>query len=115
MSSSKEYVEYLMEQLSIATNGNVSLRPMMGEYVVYYKDKVVGGIYDDRFLVKPTESAKALLPDAEPHIPYDGAKAMLLVEEFEDRRLMNELLQSMYPEIPARKPRKKNTSRTAGR
>lgn len=115
MPSSKEYAEYLMEQLSIATNDSVSFAPMMGEYVVYYKDKVIGGIYDDHFLVKPTESAKALLPDTEPCIPYEGAKAMLLVEEFDDRQLMNELLQSMYPEIPARKPRKKNASRTAGR
>lgn len=105
MSSSKEYVEYVLEQLSDA--GDVSARAMMGEYVVYYRDKIVGGIYDDRFLVKPTESAKALMPDAEWQLPYEGAKEMLLVDVLDDRTALTELMQAMYPELPARKPRKK--------
>lgn len=105
MSSSKEYVEYVLEQLSDA--GDVSARAMMGEYVVYYRDKVVGGIYDDRFLVKPTESAKALMPNAEWQLPYEGAKEMLLVDVLDDRAAMAELMRAMYPELPARKPRKK--------
>ncbi len=82
---------------------------MMGEYVVYYRNKVIGGIYDDRFLVKPTESAKTLLPEAEMQLPYEGAKEMLLVDSIENRALMAELLEAMYPELPApkRKPRAK--------
>lgn len=105
MSSSKEYVEYVLEQLSDA--GEVSSRAMMGEYVVYYRGKVIGGIYDDRFLVKSTESARRLLPDAELQLPYEGAKEMLLVDAIENRTLMAELLEAMYPELPAPKPRKK--------
>lgn len=105
MASSKEYVTYVMEQLSEA--GEVSSRAMMGEYVVYFRGKVIGGIYDDRFLVKPTASAKALLPTAEYQIPYPGAKEMLLVDAIEDRKLMAELLEAMYPELAAPKPRKK--------
>ncbi len=107
MASSKEFVEYVVDQLNIATGGDASSRAMMGEYVIYYRDKVIGGIYDNRFLVKPTESAKALLPSAEYQIPYEGAKEMLLVNEMENHELMTKLLQSMYPELPARKPRKK--------
>lgn len=103
MSSSKEYVEYILEQLSDA--GEVSSRAMMGEYVIYFRDKVIGGVYDDRFLVKPTASAKAMLSHAECQLPYQGAKEMLLVDAIEDRALMAELLQAMHPELPARKPR----------
>ncbi len=94
-----------MDQLAEA--GEVSSRAMMGEYVVYFRDKVIGGIYDDRFLVKPTKSARALLPSAEYQIPYEGAKEMLLVDSIENRELMAELLEAMYPELPTPKPRKK--------
>lgn len=103
MASSKEYVSYVLDQLSEA--GEVSSRAMMGEYVIYYRDKVIGGIYDDRFLVKPTETAQALMPHANYQIPYEGAKAMLLVDSIENRALMAELLEAMYPELPT--PRKK--------
>ncbi len=104
MTSSKEYVSYVLDQLSEA--GEVSYRAMMGEYVIYYRDKVVGGIYDDRFLVKPVEAAKALLPHADYQIPYEGAKEMLLVDSIENRALMAELLRAMYPELPAPKKKK---------
>lgn len=72
MASSKESANYVLDQLSEA--GEVSSRAMMGEYVVYYRDKVIGGIYDDRFLVKPVEAAKTLLPHADYQIPYEGVK-----------------------------------------
>lgn len=107
MPTSKERAEYIVDQLNIATGGQASSRAMMGEYVVYYRDKVAGGIYDGLFLVKPTKSAKTLLPDAEWRIPYEGAKEMLLFDQLDDPELTAELLQSMYPELPARKPRKK--------
>ncbi len=107
MTSSKEYLEYVLDQLSDA--GEVSSRAMMGEYVVYYRDKVIGGIYDDRFLVKPTDAARAILPDAEYQLPYEGAKEMLLVDAIENRSLMAELLEAMYPELPA--PKKKSRSK----
>jgi TfoX/Sxy family transcriptional regulator of competence genes len=80
---------------------------MMGEYIIYYQGKVIGGIYDDRFLVKPTASAKRLMPDAAFELPYEGAKEMLLVEEIEDRDFLVDLFNAMVDELPAPKKRKK--------
>lgn len=105
MASSKEYFEFVKEQLSLL--GDVSYRAMMGEYIIYYQGKVIGGIYDDRFLVKPTASAKRLMPDAAFELPYEGAKEMLLVEEIEDRDFLVELFNAMVDELPAPNKRKK--------
>lgn len=104
MASSKEYLDFILEQLSELDD--VSHRAMMGEYIVYYRGKVVGGIYDDRFLVKPTKSATALMPNAEMELPYDGAKEMLLVDDVDNKEFLKELLEAMYSELPASKKRK---------
>jgi TfoX/Sxy family transcriptional regulator of competence genes len=80
---------------------------MMGEYIIYYRGKVVGGIYDDRFLVKPVKAAVAMMPDAEMELPYEGAKEMLLVDDVENREFLCELLDAMYDELPAPKKKKK--------
>ena len=80
---------------------------MMGEYIIYYKGKVVGGIYDNRFLVKPVKSAAALMPEAQYELPYEGAKEMLLVDNLEDRGFMAELFNAMYDELPVPKKKKK--------
>jgi TfoX/Sxy family transcriptional regulator of competence genes len=109
MASSKERVAYVIEQLNIATGGNVSSRAMMGEYVVYYRDKVIGGIYDDRLLVKVTDSSRALLANVSLEIPYAGAKEMLKIENVEDAAAIKELFEAMYPELPARKTKKKQS------
>ena len=109
MASSKERVAYVIEQLNIATGGNVSSRAMMGEYVVYYRDKVIGGIYDDRLLVKVTDYSRALLANASLEIPYAGAKEMLKIENVEDAAAIKELFEAMYPELPARKTKKKQS------
>ena len=101
MASSKEYLEYILEQMPSA----VTFRAMMGEFVLYYKGKVFGGIYDDRLLVKPTKSALSMLPDARKEIPYEGAKEMLLVEETDDKELLKNLLDATFAELPA--PKKK--------
>ena len=103
MASTKEYLTFILEQLS---GLEVTSRAMMGEYVLYYRGKVFGGIYDNRLLVKPTLSACALLPDAPRELPYAGAKEMLLVEEPEDREFLAQLLSAMEPELPAPKKRK---------
>ena len=66
---------------------------MMGEYIIYYRGRIVGGIYDDRFLVKPTKSAAAMMPDAERELPYEGAKEMLLVDNVDDREFLQKLLE----------------------
>ena len=105
MASSKDYLEYILEQLSELDE--ISCRPMMGEYIIYYRGKVVGGIYDDRFLVKPVKSAVAMMPDAEMELPYEGAKEMLLVDDVENREFLRELLEAMYDELPAPKKKKK--------
>ena len=104
MASSKDYLEYVLDQLS--SLDNITYRAMMGEYIIYYQGKIVGGIYDDRFLVKPTKSALDLMPDAFRALPYEGAKEMLLVEDIDDRDFLNELLNAIVYELPAPKKKK---------
>ena len=104
MASDKGYLDFIMEQL--AGSGDVTCRAMMGEYVLYYRGKVIGGIYDDRFLVKPTASAAAMMPDAVMEAPYEGAKKMLLVDNVENREFLRELLEAVYGELPAPKKKK---------
>ena len=103
MASSKEYLDFVLEQLSLLDE--ITYRAMMGEYIIYYRGKIVGGIYDDRFLVKQTKSASARMPEAALELPYDGAKEMILVEEVDNREFLKELFEAMYPELPA--PKKK--------
>ena len=105
MASSKEYLDFILDQLSGLDE--ISCRAMMGEYIVYYRGRIVGGIYDDRFLVKPTKSAVAMMLDADKELPYEGAKEMLLVDNVENREFLQELLNAMYDELPAPKKKKK--------
>lgn len=104
MGSSKDYLEFILEQLSDLQD--VSYRAMMGEYILYYRGKVIGGIYDDRFLVKPTVSAMAMTPNARLELPYPGAKEMILVDDVENREFLRELFDAMYEELPAPKKKK---------
>ena len=103
MASSKDYLEFILEQLSGLNE--ITHRSMMGEYIMYYRGKVFGGIYDDRFLVKPTKSAKAMMPDADMELPYEGAKEMILVDDVDDREFLRELVEAIYDELPASKKR----------
>ncbi|MBR4427346.1 MAG: TfoX/Sxy family protein [Spirochaetales bacterium] len=103
MASSKDYLDFILEQLSSLEG--ISHRAMMGEYIIYYRDKVVGGIYDDRFLVKPVEVALKMMPDAQIELPYEGGSRMLAVDNVEDREFLQSLIEAMYDELPA--PRKK--------
>ncbi len=98
MSSSKEYLYFVLEQLS-ATD-SVSYKSMMGEYIIYYKGRIIGGIYDDRFLVKNTVSARKLMPSAPTEIPYPTGKPMLLVEDIENKELLRQLFEAMFDELP---------------
>lgn len=104
MGSSKDYLDFILEQLSDLQD--VSYRAMMGEYILYYRGKVIGGIYDDRFLVKPTASAMAMMPNASKELPYPGAKEMLLVEDVENREFLRELFEAMVEELPEPKKKK---------
>lgn len=103
MASSKDYLEYILEQLSDLDD--ISYRAMMGEYIIYYHGKIVGGIYDDRFLVKPVKSAIEMMPNADMELPYESAKEMILVQDVENREFLKELFEAMYEELPS--PRKR--------
>ena len=101
MASSKEYLNFILEQLSGLDD--ITYRAMMGEYILYYRERVIGGIYDDRFLVKPVRAAVNLMPNAEMEVPYEGAKGMLLVDDVDDREYLVKLFEAMYDELPERK------------
>ena len=122
MASTKEYLDFVLEQLSGLDE--ISSRAMMGEYILYYRGKVFGGIYDDRLLVKPVPAAVKLMPDAELELPYDGVlraggtrlaptgaerrpKEMLLVDDVDNREFLCELVEAMYEELPVPKKKKK--------
>ena len=104
MASSKEYLDFVMEQL--AGVPEIGWRWMMGEYIIYYRGKVIGGIYDDRFLVKNIPAAAKLMPEAQLELPYEGAKAMLMVDDIENREFLVQLLDVMYEALPAVKRKK---------
>ena len=100
MASTKDYLDFILEQLSELDE--ITFRAMMGEYILYYRGKVFGGIYDDRFLVKPVPSAVKLMPDASMELPYDGAKEMILVDDVDNRVFLCKLVESMWEELPER-------------
>lgn len=104
MASDKEYLDFILEQLSELDG--ISYRAMMGEFVLYFRGKVFGGIYDDRFLVKNVPSAAALMPGAAHELPYDGGKPMLLVDNVDDKSFLAELVKAMFDELPQKKNRK---------
>ncbi len=101
MASTKEYLDFILEQLSELDG--IAYRAMMGEYIIYYRGKIIGGIYDDRFLVKPTKSAAAMMPEAARESPYDGAKEMLMVDNVEDRSFLKALMTAIHEELPPSK------------
>ena len=105
MASSREYLTFLLDQLSLAEG--ITYRAMMGEYILYCRGRVIGGIYDDRFLIKPTKAAAALLPDAPRELPYPGAKELLLVDRLENREFLARLVEAVSEELPAPKQKEK--------
>ena len=103
MASSKEFLDFVLEQLSELDG--ISYRAMMGEFIIYHKGKMPGGIYDDRLLVKPVKAAIEYMPEASYELPYDGGSKMLLVTELEDKDFLVGLFNAMYDELPERKRR----------
>ena len=103
MASSKEYLDFILEQLSLLDD--ITFRTMMGEYIIYYRGKIVGGIYDDRFLVKQTKSSLKMMPEADLELPYEGAKEMIMVDDVDNKEFLRALFEAMYNELPA--PKKK--------
>ena len=104
MASSNAYLQYILGQLSELEE--ITYRPMMGEYIIYYRGKIVGGIYDDRLLVKPVKTAISYMPSATYELPYEGAKEMLLVDEVEDKSFLRGLFNAIYEDLPEPKKRK---------
>lgn len=105
MASSKEYLEFILGQLSELEE--ITYRAMMGEFIIYYQDKIVGGIYDDRLLVKPVKSAISYMPTTLYESPYEGAKEMFLVDEVDNREFLTGLVNAMYEDLLTPKPKKK--------
>ena len=103
MASSREYLDFILEQLSGLED--VSWRGMMGEFILYCKGRIAGGIYDDRLLVKPVKAAREMMPEAEAELPYEGAKPMLLVDNVDNREFLTKLFTAMYPELPVSRPK----------
>ena len=110
MASGKEYLDFVLDSLS-GLDG-INYRPMMGEYIIYFGGKVIGGIYDNRFLAKNIKPARDLMPNAPLQLPYEGGKEMLLIEEPENREFLKELFEKMYAELP--QPKKKNYKQKGG-
>lgn len=104
MASSKEYLDFILGQLSELEE--ITYKAMMGEFIIYYRGKIVGGIYDDRLLVKPVKSAVSLMPDAVYELPYEDAKEMLLVDDVDNEEFLSQLFNAMYDELPAPKKKK---------
>lgn len=104
MPSSKEYLNFILEQLS--TLADITYKAMMGSYLIYYRSKLVGGIYNDRLLVKPVKSAISYMPRAEYSLPYSGAKEMLLVDDVDDKAYLAGLFEAMYDDLPMPKAKK---------
>ena len=105
MASSKEYLQFILEQLSDLEE--IHYRAMMGEYIIYYRGRIAGGIYDDRLLVKPTKSAVSYMATAIYELPYEGAKEMLLVEDVDSKEYLAGLFKAMYDELPVHKSNNK--------
>ena len=105
MPSSKAYLNFILEQLSCLED--ITCKPMMGEFLIYYRGKLVGGIYDDRLLVKPVRSALSYMPKAELSVPYQGAKEMLLVDNADDKDYLTGLFEAMYDDLPMPKNKKR--------
>ena len=104
MASSKEYLDFILGQLSELEE--ITCKAMMGEFIIYYRGKIVGGIYDDRLLVKPVKSAVSLMPNAVYELPYEDAKEMLLVDDVDNKEFLSQLFNAMYDELPAPKKKK---------
>ncbi len=101
MASGGDYLDFILEQLSELDE--ITYKPMMGEFILYYRGKIFGGIYDDRLLVKPVSAARRLMPEAEMQEPYEGAKEMLAVDDVENKAFLKKLVEAMYEELPSPK------------
>ncbi|KXT67246.1 TfoX/Sxy family protein [Streptococcus sp. DD04] len=105
MASSQEYLDFILKQLQ-GLGQEISFRKMMGEYLLYYRGLLFGGIYDNRLMVKPVQPALDFFENPVYEPPYPGAKPMLHIEEVEDAAILCNLIEAAYPALPAPKKKK---------
>lgn len=105
MSSSADFVQYILDQCSGA--GEVTARKMFGDYCVYCDGKTFGLVSDNGFYVKPTEAGRKLLRTEDMRPPYDGAKPHFYIEDVDDRDYLSALVKATCAELPAPKPKAK--------
>ena len=101
MASSRDFLDFVLEQLSDIPD--IDYRAMMGEFIIYYRGRVIGGIYDNRFLIKPTATARKMIPNAQMEIPYPGGSPMIMIPDIENREFLSALFPAIYPELPDKK------------
>lgn len=106
MSSSKDFLEFVLDQLSVSPE--ITYRAMMGEFIIYYRGKIIGGIYDNRLLVKPTDSVLKIIPNAKMEIPYPHGKPMVMIPDIEDPELLEKVFNTIYAELPEHKKKRLN-------
>ena len=99
MATSKEYKDFILEQLDLLND--ITCKPMMGEFLLYYNGLLFGGIYDDRLLVKIVESNKKY--NMKEQIPYEGAKNMFLVDDVDNKELLKEIVIETCKGLPLKK------------
>lgn len=97
MSSSKDFLDFVLDQLSGLPD--ISWRAMMGEYIIYYRGKVVGGIYDNRFLIKPTDSVLKIISNAKMETPYPGGRPMVMITDIENTELLENVFNVLYDDL----------------
>ena len=97
MSSSKDFLDFVLGQLSVLSD--IDYRSMMGEFIIYYNGKIVGGIYDNRLLIKPTESVLKIIPNAKTEIPYPNGKPMVVITDIENQDLLKQVFNAAYMDL----------------
>lgn len=105
MASSQEFLDFILKQLQ-GLGQEISFRKMMGEYLLYYRGRLFGGIYDNRLLLKSVQPALNFFENPIFESPYPGAKSMLRIEEVEDAAFLCNLIEAVYPALPAPKKKK---------
>lgn len=104
MASHEQYLQYILDQLSLLQD--ITYRKMMGEYLIYYQDKLIGGIYDDCFLLKPVPILLSFIKKPLYKKPYPHAKKMIWLKELDDKEFLAVLIRDMYESLPVKKKRK---------
>lgn len=91
MATTKEYKDFILEQLDLL---NITCKSMMGEYLLYYNNVLFGGIYDNRLLVKIVDTNVKY--NMSEQIPYETAKPMYLVDDVDNKEMLRDIIVDTY-------------------